>query len=96
MPSLLFCWSGQFFCVPTHKDGQLLSPTQLYSLLKRVVAQSPEEQTPPLGERVGLLTAADRDSWTKYYNELMQGVWTSSGIFLWLAVEPITFGICMS
>jgi carnitine O-acetyltransferase len=51
-------------------SNTLLGPQQIYRQLEDVIKMSPEGSTPPVSERVGLLTTNDRDTWTKAYQNL--------------------------
>lgn len=69
--------STQFFEVDMFQPNSntLLSPPQLYRQLEEVIAMSPESTTPPVSERVGLLTTNDRDTWAEARQRLAAGVW---------------------
>lgn len=62
----------QFFQVELFQpdSNTLLGPQQIYRQLEDVIKMSPEGSTPPVSERVGLLTTNDRDTWTKAYQNL--------------------------
>ena len=62
----------------TAGNGQRLSNDNLYAQLRRIVKMASEgdqgEELKVAGnEKVGILTAGDRDLWAKARNELMEG-----------------------
>lgn len=64
---------AQLFLMELSVNGQRLSDDNIYAQLRRVMEMAAEGAEAALGERVGILTAADRDRWARGRMKLMEG-----------------------
>lgn len=69
---------SQFFALDVVANFTRLSNDDLFTQLKRIIQMADNGAAQALREKIGILTAADRDSWAKNREKLLQGIYLIS------------------